>query len=83
MDSAIQILVAVIVVAIVFLLMRRFVWWYWGIDKHLSNQQEIIDAIKSQIELQQIIADQEARRHQPEPETTKAQPVQRRNPLTG
>jgi hypothetical protein len=44
------------------LLFRRVIWWYWGIDKHLANQQKIIDTLSAQIELQKLIADQEARR---------------------
>lgn len=55
-------LVAVAVMAVVFLVLRRLVWWYWGIDKHLANQREIIDTLKAQIELQQILANQEERR---------------------
>lgn len=45
-----------------FIALRKIVWWYWGIDKHLANQREIIDTLKAQIELQQILAEQDARR---------------------
>lgn len=50
------------IVLLLVLVLRRLVWWYWGIDKHLANQREIIDTLKAQIELQQVIAEQDARR---------------------
>lgn len=48
--------------ALLFLALRRLVWWYWGIDKHLANQQAIIDLLGKQIAFQQIVEDQSARR---------------------
>lgn len=50
------------IVLVLFLVLRRVVWWYWGIDKYLTNQREIIDTLKAQIELQQMLAEQDARR---------------------
>ena len=47
------------------LVVRRVVWWYWGIDKHLANQREIIDTLKAQIELIQVIENQATARRTP------------------
>ena len=70
--------------ALLFLALRRFVWWYWGIDKHLANQQTMIDLLTKQIELQQIIENQAAKRrsipasqsHQPQSPTHHPNPIQ-------
>ena len=64
MDTQSLVLLFVMAVLFIFglLLFRRVIWWYWGIDRHLANQQKIIDTLSAQIELQWLIADQEARR---------------------
>lgn len=72
--------------ALLFLALRRFVWWYWGIDKHLANQQAIIDLLGKQIAFQQIVEDQAARRRsdstQPALQSHQSQsPTRRPNPL--
>ena len=70
--------------ALLFLVLRRLVWWYWGIDKHLANQQTIIDLLSKQIAFQQIIEDQAAKRrsipasqsHQSQSPTHRPSPLQ-------
>jgi len=70
--------------ALLFLVLRRLVWWYWGIDKHLANQQAIIDLLSKQIAFQQIIEDQAAKRrpipasqsHQPQSQAHRPNPLQ-------
>ena len=70
--------------ALLFLVLRRLVWWYWGIDKHLANQQAIIEMLGKQIAFQQIIEDQAARRrsipasqsHQPQSQAHRPNPLQ-------
>ena len=73
--------------ALLFLVLRRLVWWYWGIDKHLANQQAIIEMLGKQIAFQQIIEDQAARRrsdstqtalqsHQPQSQVHRPNPLQ-------
>ncbi len=80
-------LLFVLVIALVFLALRRLVWWYFGIDKHLENQQTIIDLLGKQIAFQQIAEDQAARRrlessqpaaqsHQPQNPTRPRSPLQ-------
>lgn len=87
-----NLIVTIAITIILFLALRRIIWWYWGIDKHLANQLEIINKITAQIELQQTIANQEAVRRlaelQPElpptsPQIPQSSSTQRRNPLTG
>ena len=65
MNLTIQLLfpvLAILVIMLVFLILRRLVWWYWGITQHLENQQTIIDLLKAQLELEQITQNQAARR---------------------
>ena len=77
-------LVMLSIFVLLFLALRRFVWWYWGIDKHLANQQTIIDLLTKQIELQQIIENQAAKRrsipasqsHQPQSPTHRPNSLQ-------
>ena len=77
-------LVMLSIFVLLFLALRRFVWWYWGIDKHLANQQTMIDLLTKQIELQQIIENQAAKRrsipasqsHQPQSPTHHPNPIQ-------
>lgn len=80
-------LLFVLVIALVFLALRRLVWWYFGIGKHLENQQTIIDLLSKQIAFQQIAEDQAARRrlestqpaaqsHQPQNPTRPRSPLQ-------
>ena len=77
-------LVMLSIFVLLFLVLRRLVWWYWGIDKHLANQQAIIDLLTKQIELQQIIENQAAKRrsipasqsHQPQSPTHHPNPIQ-------
>lgn len=80
-------LVMLSIFVLLFLALRRLVWWYWGISKHLANQQAIIDLLTKQIELQQIIENQAARRrsdstqpasqsHQPQSPTRRPNPLQ-------
>lgn len=78
-------LIMITVVVVLFLALRRFVWWYWGIDQHLENQRQIIAKLAAQIELQQVLADQEARRRTTTtpPVAQSAPPQNRPNPLTG
>lgn len=80
-----SLLVMLGVAVLLFLALRRIVWWYWGIDKHLANQQTIIDLLNKQIELQQIIENQAAQRrmatpasqsHQPQSPTRPRSPLQ-------
>lgn len=78
--------IAVIVVFVLFLVFRAVVWWYFGIDKHLENQQTIIDLLGKQIAFQQIAEDQAARRRlestQPASQSHQSQnPTRRPNPL--
>lgn len=77
--------IAAIIAFALFLVLRAVVWWYWGIDKHLANQQTIIDLLNKQIELQQIIENQAAQRrmatpasqsHQPQSPTRPRSPLQ-------
>lgn len=74
-------------IALLFFVLRRLVWWYFGIDKHLENQQAIIDLLGKQIAFQQIAEDQAARRrlestqpaaqsHQPQNPTRHRSPPQ-------
>ena len=77
-------LVMLSIFVLLFLVLRRLVWWYWGIDKHLANQQTMIDLLTKQIELQQIIENQAAKRrsipalqsHQPQSPTHHPNPIQ-------
>lgn len=77
-------LVMLSIFVLLFLALRRLVWWYWGIDKHLANQQTIIDLLTKQIELQQIIENQAAKRrsilasqsHPPQSPTHRPNPLQ-------
>ena len=77
-------LVMLSIFVLLFLALRRLVWWYWGIDKHLANQQTMIDLLTKQIELQQIIENQAAKRrsipasqsHQPQSPTHHPNPIQ-------
>lgn len=63
MSQQIALLLFMVLIAVVlFLAMRKVVWWYFGIDKHIASQREIISVLKAQIELQQVLADQESRR---------------------
>ena len=79
--------IAAIVVFALFLVFRAVVWWYFGIGKHLENQQTIIDLLGKQIAFQQIAEDQAARRrlessqpaaqsHQPQNPTRPRSPLQ-------
>ncbi len=66
---------------LLFLALRRFVWWYWGIDRHLANQEVIIDLLSKQIELQQIIENQRramsaSQSHQPQNPTRRPNSIQ-------
>lgn len=75
-----------LVIVLVFLALRRLVWWYWGINQHLENQRTIINLLSKQIELQQIIENQAARRradttaalqsHQPQSQARRPNPPQ-------
>ena len=77
-------LVMLSIFVLLFLALRRLVWWYWGIDKHLANQQTMIDLLTKQIELQQIIENQAAKRrsipasqsHQPQSQARRPNPLQ-------
>ena len=77
-------LVMLSIFVLLFLALRRLVWWYWGIDKHLANQQTMIDLLTKQIELQQIIENQAAKRrsipasqsHQPQSPTHRPNSLQ-------
>jgi len=80
-------LLAILVIALVFLALRRLAWWYFGIDKHLANQQEMIELLTKQIAFQQIAEDQAARRrtestqpasqsHQPQSPARRPTPLQ-------
>lgn len=73
-QSVFSLLITVALFIVVMLVVRRIIWWYWGIDRHLANQREIIDALRAQIELSQIIENQAAARRTP--------PNQPSNPLT-
>ena len=77
-------LVMLSIFVLLFLALRCLVWWYWGIDKHLANQQTMIDLLTKQIELQQIIENQAAKRrsipasqsHQPQSQARRPNPLQ-------
>lgn len=73
-QSVFSLLITVALFIVVMLVVRRIIWWYWGIDRHLANQREIIDALRAQIELSQIIENQASARRTP--------PNQSSNPLT-
>lgn len=85
-----NLIVIITITLLLFLALRRIIWWYWGIDKHLANQREIIDKITAQIELQQTIANQESARRLAETQHALSQStlpqssqIQHRYPLTG
>lgn len=45
MDTIPQLFVLIsllVFVALVFLILRKIVWWYFGIDQHLENQETMI-----------------------------------------
>lgn len=83
-NDLVYLLVMLSIFALLFLALRRLVWWYWGISKHLANQQTIIDLLTKQIELQQIIENQAAKRrfilasqsHPPQSPTHRPNPPQ-------
>lgn len=65
---------------VLFLLLRSFVWWYFGISRHLDNQYQIIKLLES-------IAT-ERTRNVSEPvisrtDVQSGQPQSRANPLAG
>lgn len=72
--------IAAIIAFVLFLVLRAVVWWYWGIDKHLANQQTIIDLLNKQIELQQIIENQAAQRRMATPASQSHQPQSQARP---
>lgn len=56
------VLIMLSAILLLILILRRILWWYLGIDKHLANQQTIIDLLTKQMELEQIVQNQNAKR---------------------
>ena len=45
-SSFMNIIIAIIILVIIFLVCREIVCWYWKINKTISNQEEIIRLLK-------------------------------------
>lgn len=61
-----------IFIVAIFIVIRKAVWWYWGIDQHLANQRKIIELLS------------ERTRNVSKPVITRTDtPTVRLNPLTG
>lgn len=80
MNSILIVGAAVGLAIVLFLLLRSFVWWYFGISRHLENQEQIINHLE-------IIA-AERTRNVSKPvisrtDVQSGQPQSRANPLAG
>ena len=65
---------------VLFLLLRSFVWWYFGISRHLDNQDQIIKHLET------IAAERTRNVSKPviaRTDVQSGQPQNRANPLTG
>jgi len=46
MDTLYRALVIVVSLVCVLVIVRRFVWWYWGIDRHVAVMERIASALE-------------------------------------
>ena len=53
MDDSIRILIVVVTLIGVFLLIRAFWWWYWGIDRFVELLESIDASLKQLPAVQQ------------------------------
>jgi len=46
MDTLLRIALVVVSAVCVLVIVRRFVWWYWGIDRHIAAIERIAVALE-------------------------------------
>lgn len=69
---AIFLVIAAVILGVLFAVFRGFTLWYFRIDTHITNQEQIISLLRQQVEILQSMTTPES----PAPQ------AQRQNPLT-